>query len=80
MIHGNYDRIFRLQHKRIFFIVGYQKSRTTWGQHMLDSHSEICCNDEAYLVPVLLPILKHAIAVYNNNQKVGQDGQFATRT
>ena len=68
--------VAELLRRRLFFIVGCQKSGTTWVQHILDGHDQIRCNGEAYFGPVLLPALRQALGTYNERQKVGQEGRF----
>ncbi len=60
----------------MFFVVGCQKSGTTWVQRLLDGHPAICCNGETYLAPLLLPLLRQAMGTYNARQKVGPEGCF----
>lgn len=62
--------------KQIFFVVGCQKSGTTWVQHLLDGHPEICCKGEAYFGPVLLPALQQALDFYSGRQKLEELGRF----
>jgi len=70
------QRIDQLLNKQIFFIVGCQKSGTTWVQRMLDGHPDIRCQGEGYFGPVLMPLLQQAIQAYNQRQKAGQKGLF----
>lgn len=74
--HASAARLDRLLNRDLFFIVGCQKSGTTWLQHLLDGHEAICCRGEAYFGPVLLPALGQALAAYNQRQKMGQEGRF----
>ena len=71
-----HDRVAALLAKRLFFIVGCQKSGTTWVQRLLDGHDAVRCHGEAYLAPVLLPVLKQALELYNGKQKAGDIGRF----
>jgi len=70
------QRIDQLLSKQIFFIVGCQKSGTTWVQKMLDGHRDIRCHGEGYFAPVLMPLLQQAIQGYNQRQKAGDEGLF----
>ncbi len=70
------QHIDQLLNKQIFFIVGCQKSGTTWIQRMLDGHPDIRCHGEGYFGPVLLPLLQQAIQNYNQRQKAGPEGLF----
>ena len=58
---------------KMFFVVGCQKSGTTWVQRLLDDHPAICCNGETYLAPALL---RQALGTYNARQKAGPEGCF----
>ncbi len=60
----------------MFFVVGCQKSGTTWVQKLLDGHPAIRCNGEGYFAAILLPVLQQALEVYNQKQKVGPEGRF----
>jgi len=70
------QRLSKLMQKRIFFVVGCQKSGTTWLQHLLNGHRDVRCNGETCLGPVLLPMLQQVASAYNQKQKVGQLGRF----
>ena len=65
-----------LLNKQIFFIVGCQKSGTTWVQRLLDGHPDIRCHGEGYFAPILMPLLQQAIQTYNQKQKAGDLGLF----
>ncbi len=39
-------RVARLAHCQLFFIGGAPRSGTTWLQHLLDSHPDVCCRGE----------------------------------
>ena len=62
--------------KRHFFIVGCQKSGTTWIQHLLDGHPELRCHGETYLAAVLAPLLKQVQQAYNQRQNAGHVGEM----
>ena len=70
------QRIEQLLSKQVFFIVGCQKSGTTWVQRLLDGHRDIRCHGEGYFGPVLMPLLQQAIQAYNQRQKAGEEGLF----
>ncbi len=42
------ERIRQVLSRRIFFVVGAQKSGTTWVQKLLDAHPEIVCSGEGH--------------------------------
>ncbi len=62
--------------RHLFFIVGCQKSGTTWLQKLLDGHPAIRCDGEARLGTLLLPMLNQLVQQYNAQQKTGPHGQF----
>jgi len=53
------------------FVVGCQKSGTTWVQHLLASHPEVCSRGEARLGTLLFPLLAQVARAYNEQQRVG---------
>jgi hypothetical protein len=52
----------------VFFILGCQKSGTTWVQKLLDSHPNACCGGEGHLTDLLIPLLQQGVNVYNARQ------------
>ncbi len=70
------QRIDELLSKQLFFIVGCQKSGTTWVERLLNGHPDIRCHGEGYFAPVLMPLLQQAIQTYNQRQKAGPEGLF----
>ncbi len=62
--------------KQLFFVVGCQKSGTTWIQRMLDGHREIRCHGETYFGHALLPVLQQAVQAYNQRHKAGAEGNM----
>ncbi len=71
-------KIDQLLNKQVFFVVGCQKSGTTWVQKLLNGHPSIRCHGEAYFGPVLMPLMQQAIQGYNQRQKAGQEGLYTT--
>ena len=69
-------RIDALLSKQVFFIVGCQKSGTTWAQRLLNGHPDVRCHGEGYFGPVLMPLLQQAMQAYNQRQKAGDEGRF----
>lgn len=53
-----------------FFIVGCQKSGTTWLQRLANAHPQVACNGEGHYGDILAPILKQALEAYNGQAKV----------
>jgi hypothetical protein len=47
------DRVNRVLADRLFFVIGVPKSGTTWLQHSLNGHPEICCSGESDLTVLL---------------------------
>jgi hypothetical protein len=66
----------RVLGKQVFFVVGCQKSGTTWAQNLLDGHPEVRCHGEAYFAPILLPLLGQFAKAYNQRHKAGADGSL----
>lgn len=70
-----------LASRRVFFIVGCQKSGTTWLQAALDAHPRVCCGGEGHFTDLLAPMLEIALGKYNTCEKVpvklGDDDLFA---
>ncbi|MCP3905644.1 MAG: sulfotransferase [Planctomycetes bacterium] len=56
--------------RRVFFMLGSQKSGTTWVQRLLDAHPAVACGGEGHLLDLLAPILEIAVGEYNNSPKV----------
>jgi len=52
-----------------FFVLGCQKSGTTWVQRLLDAHPNVRCGGEGHLADLLLPLLKQAVDAYNQRQE-----------
>ncbi len=69
-------RIDELLNKQVFFIVGCQKSGTTWVERLLNGHPDIRCHGEAYFGPVMMPLLQQVVQAYNQKQKAGEQGLF----
>lgn len=54
------------------FVVGCQKSGTTWVQHLLAAHPEVCSRGEARLGTLLFPLFAQVARTYNEQQRAGQ--------
>lgn len=67
--HQTQREIERVLSKRFFFIVGCQKSGTTWLQHLLAGHPEIVCRGEAIFGPVLSAGLDALLKEYNRHSE-----------
>lgn len=74
--HDLVERLHAALSKRHFFIVGCQKSGTTWIQRLLDGHPALRCHGEAYFAAVLAPLLKQVQQAHNQRQKAGPLGQM----
>ncbi|UCD74389.1 MAG: sulfotransferase [Phycisphaerales bacterium] len=57
----------------VFFVFGCQKSGTTWVQHLLNAHPNLCCGGEGHLADLLIPLLQQAVNVYNQRQAARSD-------
>ncbi len=64
-------RALSMQH---FFIVGCQKTGTTWLQAALNGHPEIACRGEARFATLLLPHIAAAVRGHNKAQRAGELG------
>lgn len=53
------------------FIVGCQKSGTTWLQQVLAAHPAVACRGEACLGNFFVPLLAHAAKSFNQRQRAG---------
>ncbi|MEO0586008.1 MAG: sulfotransferase [Planctomycetota bacterium] len=77
--HAHADQLAELNAvlgKQLFFVIGCQKSGTTWVQNLLDGHPHVRCHGEAYFAPILLPLLGQFASVYNQRHKAGTDGDL----
>ncbi len=50
--------------RQIFFVVGCQKSGTTWVQHLLDGHPNVACHGEGHFTDLLLTDLSSLFERY----------------
>ena len=62
------DRVRYISQIPVFFVLGCQKSGTTWVQRLLDAHPNICCNGEGHFADMLLPCFQQALQAYNKRQ------------
>ncbi|MHC4218184.1 MAG: sulfotransferase [Planctomycetota bacterium] len=58
--------------RKVFFVIGCQKSGTTWVERLLDNHPNICCRGEGHFSDVAGPLLEHAVRVYNEQDRTNQ--------
>lgn len=70
------DRLADVFEHDLFFIVGCEKSGTSWLQHLLNSHPQIVCRGESRIGLILLPLLRQAVEVWNQNQLLGESAAF----
>jgi len=74
------DRIrYILDDFDLFFIVGCEKSGTTWVQHLLNGHPEICCRGESRFGPIYMPLLAQTINNYNQQQSIGPENTVSNQ-
>ncbi|MEL6330942.1 MAG: sulfotransferase [Planctomycetota bacterium] len=62
-----------------FFVVGCQKSGTTWIQLLLDAHPQAACGGEGHFTDILAPAFHHAFRAYNDQIRANcklTDGQL----
>lgn len=69
-------RLGKVNQRQLFFIVGCQKTGTTWLQKLLDAHPQALCKGEGRFTAVLLPLLKQAAEQHNANHKAKDDGNL----
>ena len=62
------DEAAPLDSRDIFFVLGCQKSGTTWVQKLLQAHPQLCCGGEGHLADLLAPMLQQSIQAYNQRQ------------
>ncbi len=62
-------RIDGLLEKPLCFVVGCQKSGTTWVQAILDGHPEVACHGETALAQVVLPVVSQLVSTFNQQQQ-----------
>lgn len=60
--------------RQVFFIVGCQKSGTTWVQRLIDGHPAVRCHGEGYFAAVLMPLLQQVAGAFNQRHKAGELG------
>jgi hypothetical protein len=53
----------------VVFVIGCQKSGTTWVQRLLDGHPNVCCRGEGHFSDVIGPMLEQATKLYNEQEK-----------
>lgn len=58
----------QIDERRVFFVVGCQKSGTTWVQRLLDAHPRIACGGEGNFCDLILTLFKQAAEQYRNIQ------------
>ncbi len=60
-----------------FFVVGCQKSGTTWVQRLLNGHPQACCHGESRFASTLIPSISQSLKTYNDAQKAGELGCYS---
>ncbi len=65
-----------LADKQIFFIIGCQKSGTTWVESILNGHPQICCHGETKLAHLIAPVFSQAVEKYNKQHKAKKLGML----
>ncbi len=63
------EEAVKINDRLIFFILGCQKSGTTWVQHLLDAHPSIACSGEGHITDLILPLLKQSFEAYEERQR-----------
>ena len=67
--------------KQFFFVVGCQKSGTTWLEKILDQHPQMVCRGEAVFGNVLHPAMGQALKAFNDqstyrNKQIGDTSEL----
>lgn len=57
-----------VHHRQVFFIVGCQKSGTTWVQKLLNAHPQVACHGESHFCDTLAKLLPAFMKKYNDLQ------------
>ena len=65
--------------RQLFFIASCSKSGSTWLQHVLDGHPQICCHGEAFFPTFLRPLLESVAKQYNPLHKCNHTRNQAAR-
>ena len=63
------EEAVKINDRTIFFILGCQKSGTTWVQHLLDAHPNIACAGEGHITDLILPLMKQSFESYEERQR-----------
>jgi len=65
----------------IFFVIGCQKSGTTWVERLLNSHPSVCCMGEGHFSDIAGPMLEQMVKLYNDDartsHRLSAEGLFA---
>ncbi|MHC4428086.1 MAG: sulfotransferase, partial [Planctomycetota bacterium] len=56
-----------LADRRIFFVLGCQKSGTTWVAGLVDAHPEVCCRGEGHVSDLIGPMVEQVGRLYNED-------------
>jgi hypothetical protein len=55
--------------REVFFVIGCQKSGTTWVERLLDNHPTVCCRGEGHFSDILAPMLEQMHRIYNEDRR-----------
>jgi hypothetical protein len=58
-----------LGRRDVFFVIGCQKSGTTWVERLLDHHPNVCCRGEGHFSDVIAPMLEQMHRIYNEDRR-----------
>jgi hypothetical protein len=64
------DDADRIASRRVFFVVGCQKSGTTWVQNLLNGHPRVACGGEGHFADLLAPGFGAVIEAYFSSPKI----------
>ena len=58
------ERVKSIADRQVLFVVGCQKSGTTWLQHLLNGHPQVACGGEGHLADRLAPLVPRLFRDY----------------
>lgn len=67
--------------RQVFFVLGCQKSGTTWLQRLLDAHPQVCCGWEGHFTDLLALRIQEGVNAYNARQaqRIGGEAMLFRR-
>ncbi len=62
-----FDASMAVARRKVFFVVGCQKSGTTWLQALLNAHPAVCCGGEGHFTDLIGPMMQQVVKLYNDD-------------